>query len=222
MPAEFAADGDETLRVAGYTFSIWGLIYLGLLGYAVYQMLQRSRESILTDRMGWASFVALVGITLWIIASAADWKTLTVVLIFVSLLVLVIALLRNAPIIRTLSLRQEDLWLVAWPLGLLGGWLSIATPVNILTVMTAMGSLPEAVAPTTLAILAIVLTGLLALYVTARIHILAFALPVVWGLIGVFVAEHERNTMLGFSALIAAMVIFLVAVIIVFQLRRTT
>ena len=29
MPAEFAADGDETLRVAGYTFSVWGLIYLG-------------------------------------------------------------------------------------------------------------------------------------------------------------------------------------------------
>ena len=31
-PAEFAADGDETLRAAGWAFSIWGLIYLGLFG----------------------------------------------------------------------------------------------------------------------------------------------------------------------------------------------
>ena len=29
--AEFAADGNSTLRVAGYAFSIWGLIYIGLL-----------------------------------------------------------------------------------------------------------------------------------------------------------------------------------------------
>jgi hypothetical protein len=28
--AEFAADGNQTLRVAGYAFSIWSLLYLGL------------------------------------------------------------------------------------------------------------------------------------------------------------------------------------------------
>ena len=30
-PAEFSADSDATLRVAGYAFAIWGVIYLWLL-----------------------------------------------------------------------------------------------------------------------------------------------------------------------------------------------
>ena len=44
--AEFAADGDSTLRVAGYAFSIWGLIYLGILAYAIRLILpQESKDS---------------------------------------------------------------------------------------------------------------------------------------------------------------------------------
>ena len=35
--AEFAADGASTLRVAGYAFSIWGLIFLLDVAYAVWQ-----------------------------------------------------------------------------------------------------------------------------------------------------------------------------------------
>ena len=33
--AEFAADGNTTLRVAGYAFSIWGLLYLGILALSL-------------------------------------------------------------------------------------------------------------------------------------------------------------------------------------------
>ena len=49
---EFAAQGDGTLRVAGYAFSIWGLIYLGILAYAVRQVLPQTGESDLIRRMG--------------------------------------------------------------------------------------------------------------------------------------------------------------------------
>nr|QQZ51808.1 hypothetical protein JKL49_13480 [Phenylobacterium glaciei] len=36
--AEFSGQGDQTLRAAGYAFSIWGLIYFGLAAYAIYQL----------------------------------------------------------------------------------------------------------------------------------------------------------------------------------------
>lgn len=36
--AEFSAGGDGTLRAAGYAFSIWSVIYAGLVAYAVYQV----------------------------------------------------------------------------------------------------------------------------------------------------------------------------------------
>ena len=41
-PAEFSADSDATLKVAGYAFSIWGLIYVAILAYAVRQALRQT------------------------------------------------------------------------------------------------------------------------------------------------------------------------------------
>src|SRR5690606_36947407 len=51
-PAEFADDGDEVLRVAGYAFSIWGLIYLALVAHGVWQALPRTPERPLVRRLG--------------------------------------------------------------------------------------------------------------------------------------------------------------------------
>ena len=72
--AEFAADGNTTLRVAGYAFSIWGLIYLGILAYAIRQALPQTGESDLITRMGLPSIVAFFGIGLWIVIAALNLK----------------------------------------------------------------------------------------------------------------------------------------------------
>ncbi|MBW8303860.1 MAG: hypothetical protein K0M78_07945, partial [Brevundimonas sp.] len=118
-PAEFSADSDETLRVAGYAFSIWGLIYLGLLVYAVRQALPQTGESLLIHRFGWPSVAAFLGIGWWIVAAAFDWEWATVVLIFASLAVLLVPLILNAGAIRALGRTERDRWMTVWPLALL-------------------------------------------------------------------------------------------------------
>lgn len=218
-PAEFAADSDATLRVAGYAFSIWGVIYLGLLIYAVRQVLPQTGESDLIHRLGWPSVVAFLGIGLWIVASAADWEAATLVLIFGSLLALLIPLLLNARTIRTLGRMERDRWMTAWPLTLLAGWLTVASPLNLLTVATGNGALPAALPPLGWALAAVVAVVIVALLVTWRLRLMAYSIPVAWGLLGVFVAEQERNPTLGFSALAAALVVLGGALVIVFQLR---
>ncbi len=219
-PAEFSADSDATLRVAGYAFSIWGVIYLGLLVYAVRQALPNTAESPLRARLAWPSVLAFIGIGVWIVAAAYDWEWATIVLIFGSLLVLLIPLLRNAPAIRALPVRDKERWMTVWPLAMLAGWLSIASPVNLLTVATGNGWLPEALPPTTWAMLAIGLVALLAVLVTARLRTLAFALPVAWGLGGVFVAEQTRNPDLAYAAAGAAAAILAAAAVLILRARR--
>lgn len=217
-PQEFAADSDETLRVAGYAFSIWGLIYLGLLIYAVRQVLPRTGESVLIHRMGWPSVAALLGIGWWIVASAFDWEWATVVLIFGSLFAVLIPLLLNAETIRALGRSDRDRWMVVWPLAALAGWLTVASPVNLLTILTGNGSLPQGLSPTVWAMLAVVIVALTALGVTARLRMLAFPLPIAWGLLGAFVAEQERNGPLAYVALAAAVGVLVGAVILTFRL----
>lgn len=217
-PAEFAADSDATLRVAGFAFAIWGLIYAWLLVYAVHQTLPATPDTPLLDALGWPSVAALLAIGWWIVAAAFDWETGTIVLIFGALLVLLIPLLARAAAIRALPRGDPDRWMTVWPLALLAGWLSIAAPVNLLTVLTGNGDLPTVLAPTAWAILAVAVVAALALGVTARLRTPAFALPVAWGLIGVFSAEQPRNAVLAFTALAAAIAVLIGAVILVFRL----
>lgn len=219
-PAEFAADGDQTLRVAGYAFSIWGLIYAWLIAYGIWQVLPRTGESDLLSRMGWPSAAALFGIGLWVVASAADWEAATIVLIALSALALIAPMLMSTQLIRRAPTRDSDRWLIAWPLGLLAGWLTIATAVNILTVLTGNDALPPGLSPTMWAIVAVAIVVAVALLVTWRLRLLAYPLPVAWGLLGVFVAELDRNALLAFTALTAAVVVLIAALILVFQLRR--
>lgn len=217
--AEFAADSDATLRVAGFAFSIWGVIYLGLLIYAVRQVLPSTGESDLIRRLGWPSALALLGIGWWIVAAAFDWETATIVIIFASKLVLLVPLLASARTIRALPRRDMDRWTVVWPLALLAGWLSIAAPVNLITVLTGNDALPAVVSPTAWALLAVAIVTALALGVTWAIRTPAYALPIAWGLLGVFVAEQERNGVLAGAAIAAGAAILIGAAVLTFRLR---
>ena len=213
-PAEFAADSDATLRVAGFAFAIWGIIYLWLLVYAVRQSLPRTVESPLIRRLGWPSVAALLAIGWWVVAAAFDEEPATIVLIFGALVVLLVPLLANAGAIRALPRANGDRWMTVWPLTLLAGWLTIAAPVNLITVATGNDALPAALSPTGWAILAIVIVTAVALGVTARLRTLAYGLPIAWGLLGAFVAEQVRNPVLAYAALSAAVAILVGAVVL--------
>jgi hypothetical protein len=217
--AEFSADSDATLRVAGFAFSIWGVIYLGLLIYAIRQVLPQTGESTLLSRLGWPSAAAFLGIGLWIVAAAFDWEAATIVLIFGSMLVLLIPLLIAAPIIRTMPMRDMERWTVVWPLALLAGWLSIASPLNLLTVLTGNNALPAALSPTAWALLAVVAVTVLALAVTWALRTPAYAIPIAWGLLGAFVAEQERNGVVAGAAIVAAIGILIGATVLSLRLR---
>lgn len=218
--AEFAADSDATLKVAGYAFAIWGLIYLGLLVYAVRQVLPQTGESTMIHRFGWPSAAAMVGIGLWIIAAAVDAEIATIVLIFGSLAALLVPLLSNAGAIRVLPLRDRDRWMVVWPLAMLAGWLTVAAPLNLITVATGNGDVPTALSPTLWAMVALTVVVIVALAVTQRIRTVAYAIPVAWGCLGAFVAEQARNGPLAYFALGAAVAVLVGAIILSLRLRR--
>ena len=52
---------------AGYVFSIWGLIYLGLIAFTVYQALPNQRDSELLKKIYPAYWVGNLANTAWIL-----------------------------------------------------------------------------------------------------------------------------------------------------------
>lgn len=204
----FSAQGDSTLRVAGYAFSIWGLLYLGMITYGVYQALPVSRQSQALKNYGWPSIVAIAGCGLWIAAAAFNWVWGTVAIISVSAGALIYAATRDQP---NLS-RSEAIFVVA-PLNALAGWLTIAAIVNAVTSATITGlvtpDLTDAVA-----FAAILAAGAIAIIVALASRSVVYLAPIVWGLGGVYNAEVERNLGVAAAAAAAGGVLILVALFV--------
>lgn len=205
--AQFARAGDTTLRAAPYAFAIWGVIYLGLALYAIYQALPRTPETALLARLGWPSVIAMAGCGLWLIAAAQDVKWLTVAIIVVSAFALCEALLRAG---AKPSLAER--LLIQAPLALLAGWLTIASALNLLTVLTAMGFIGSDVAQAW-ALGGEVVVAAIAIIVFQGAKTGFYPLPIGWGFAGVAAAELGHRPIVGMFAAGFAIVMFLLSLV---------
>lgn len=191
---QFADQGDETLRAAGYAFSIWGLIYAGLAAHTVAQLWDKGRLEPLFAALS-PSIVAIAGCGAWIVASAADARWASVVIILVSAASAWWALKRAGPAPAGWAERL----LAVWPIALLGGWLLAAAALNILTVLTAEGLIGvEGRAGWALSAIAGVV-ALAALALRSGVS-LVYVIPAAWGLLGVFAAERGDQPVAAYAA----------------------
>jgi hypothetical protein len=196
-------DGDTTLEAAGYAFSIWSVIYAGLIAYAVYQALPSTRETPGLRALGWPSVAAMVGCGLWLIAAVYDIKLATMLIIIGSAAVLCLPLSRRYPV-----QHRIEFWLVAAPLSMLAGWLTVASAINTLTVLTGWGVIDAGSAPAWAAggVIAVVLVGAV-IAVMSKNWI--YPLPMAWGLAAVWVAEQtDRPNVAILAAAGAAALLF--------------
>lgn len=210
-PAEFANTGASTVRAASYAFAIWGLIYTGLLIYGVYQAVPGWANDDVLRRFGWPSALSMLAIGAWLAAAGADWRWMTVALIALAALALIIPLVAPSE-----AMRRRDALLVLTPLALLAGWLTIATALNAVTVLTAEGFVREDMA-TWWAIGTLAAAASVAVFVLLRSDALAYPLPLIWGLVSVFVAERDRRPEAAWFAVACAL---LLAVVLVWRATR--
>lgn len=197
--AQFAAEGDGTLKAAPWAFAIWGLIYAWLAVYALAQ-LWPGRETLRKHILVWASVIPILGCAAWIVASALDARWPSVGIILVSAAFLSGELVRAA---QAPGSRREAV-LVVWPLGLLAGWLSVAAALNLLTVMTANGLIPAGQSEL-YALGGIGAATLWSLAMQRHITAPTFGLAVAWGLAGVMAAEFMVDPVRGGAAGVGAL-----------------
>lgn len=204
---EFSNPGDETLRAAAYAFSIWGLIYAGLAAQAGFHLFAGPRHEPLLQRLSLA-IVAIAGCGAWLLASAANVRWLTVVIIVLSAASAWWALHRA----KGQSRGRPAAILAVWPIALLGGWLLVASVINVLTVATAEGLITPAAAPP-VALASIAGAALLAIIVIGRGVCALYGVPVAWGLAAVYVAERADQPAAAYAALGAAVLVLVVTIV---------
>lgn len=119
---------------AGLTFSIWGLIYLLLGVYIIYQFINKEKESLFAKINPLFILTSIANIS-WILAWHYDYIGLSV-LIMAFLLFL---LIKIADICRLEKFTIVEKFFVLAPFSIYFGWITVATIANITVFLVSLG-----------------------------------------------------------------------------------
>lgn len=217
-----ALSADSTLIAPdGPAFSIWSVIYLGLVAYAVWQFLPKQKTEHRHRLLGYPVAASLLLNAAWILSVQFDLLPLSVPIIAVLLAVLAyifVLTLRHRPS------NTVDAIITDGTMGLYLGWVCVATAANISAVLVAAGFNGFGLNPNAWAVFVLALAAAvgvaLAIYGKGR---LAPAASLGWGLAWVAVARFSGellSTPAATAALVGAIVV--VASTLLIRLRTVT
>lgn len=210
---ELSAINPVLITPAPYVFAIWGLIYLALTAFVVYQALPQFRENPAVKAVGILFAVSCIFNVLWIFLwhyQNVGWSLIAIIFFLATLIFIYIRL--GAV---TADRNTYDRFLVRFPFSLYLGWLSAATIVNINVWLYSIGWLGTGTGGALFTVLMIIIAALVALAVFYLRQDYIFAAVFVWAIIGIG-ARH------GSDIPIITVVAWFVAAAIIFCLGWIT
>jgi hypothetical protein len=219
-PTSEAADGalsaSATPVAPGTTaFSIWSVIYLGLIAYAVWQALPAQRESARQRSMGWLAAVSMLLNAGWLLVVQAGsvWASVVVMAALLTTLVMILERMRATP-----SSSLVENVLVDGTFGLYLGWVTVAAIANVTAALKTAEPGDLGLGATGWSVVLLVVAAVIA--VGFAVHTggrLAINLAMAWGLAWIAVARWEgplEDSTVAPVAAAAAAVALLSAVVV--------
>jgi benzodiazapine receptor len=195
---------------AGYVFAIWGVIYVLLGVFVVYQALPRNRDKPFHGRIGWLFMLSSTMNILWLFAWQYEYLTLSVILMFLLLISLILIYLR-LDIGRAKVGRGERI-AVHLPFSVYLGWITIATIADVSATLVSLKWDGFGVSAGTWAVVIILVATVVAALVAAIRRDVAYEVVIVWAFVGIAVNQASNQTIVGLIvACLAAVLTALVA-----------
>ncbi|MGC1306898.1 MAG: tryptophan-rich sensory protein [Phormidesmis sp.] len=119
--------GGVLITPAGYAFAIWGLIYIGLIAYSIYQVLPAQRHNRALRQVSWGITGAclLQIIWLYVFLTYRFWGSV------VAMAGIVVCLAVAYVAARSLRATWKVRWLLQAPISIYFGWITVAAVVNV-------------------------------------------------------------------------------------------
>ena len=188
---------------AGWTFGIWGVIYLAFVGYAVYQLLPTQRTRAVHRATGWWLAVSAVLNMAWVSTFSARYVLLAEVLLLALLGVLARVYGRLS---RERAANTTERLALRLPVALYTGWVSLAVVAGTAATGVRLG-LPGdgALAEIAAVLILLVAAAIVASVVTYATAVVGYAVAAVWALVGI--ALNAPPAAVGVAAAVAAVVV---------------
>lgn len=195
---------------AGYVFAIWGIIYVGWIGFAVYQALPAQRANPRLRKIGWLFALANLANAAWLFTWHFELFPLSAI-VMLSLLTLLIAIYWRLKIGRV-QVSAREKWLVDLPFSIYLGWISVATIANISDLLYYWHWDGFGISPEIWTVIMLVTASAIALAMALTRAETAFLLVIVWAFVGIAVKQSATpivaNTAIVLAVLVGLMIPF--------------
>jgi hypothetical protein len=192
---------------AGYVFSIWGLIYLSLIAFVVYQALPGQRDNPRLRRVGYLFALSCVANVAWLFLWHYERFPLTIVAMAALLLLLIGTYLRLG--IGGSQVSTAETWFVRVPFSIYLGWVTVATIANASQLLVYLNWGGWGISPE---IWTVIMLGA-ATAITAAVAVtrgdVAYGLVIVWAFVGIAV-KHAGTPIVATTAWAMTAVVVLV------------
>jgi len=205
---------------AGYVFSIWGLIYLALAAFAVYQALPAQRDNPRLRHVGYLFALSSVANIAWLFLWHYEVFSLTLFAMLAILLTLIVIYLRLGTGRTKVSAAER--WLVQVPFSIYLGWITVATVANVTQLLDYLNWDGWGISPEIWTVIILGAATLIGSLVSLTRGDIAYMLVLVWAFAGIAI-KHTATPLVAIGAWVAVGIVALMTVVgPVFHRRRQT
>ena len=207
--AEISARYASLFTPAGFTFSIWGVIYLTLLVFVIYQALPAQRDNELISSVSRLFQLNCVANAAWIVAWHYNLLALSL-LLMLAILATLIKIYRRlyAHIDRSSIAHHLALNL---PFSLYTAWVTVATIANASILQNAYGWDGLFITPVSWTLLKLALAGAIGATLVIRYGDAIFVLVIAWAAYGISVMQSPTPAVSGAATTLALLSLLLAA-----------
>ncbi|MHA2331845.1 MAG: hypothetical protein ACXAEU_07445 [Candidatus Hodarchaeales archaeon] len=190
---------------AGYVFAIWGVIYVLLLVFTVYQALPKNRDGAFLEKIGIAFIIGNLANATWIILWHYEMVLLSLgamLLLFISLLTIYLKL-----DIGKQEVTREEKLAVHLLFSVYLGWITVATVANVTALLVTLNwdafGISEVIWTSIVLITVLIITVLM--IITKKDYVYSFV--IIWAAAGITVRQWNVVPEVAIVALLVALII---------------
>lgn len=203
---------------ANYVFSIWSLIYIGLIAFTIYQALPSQKENPILRRIGYWFAVTGIANGVWLLLFHYELFALSTV----AMLVLLFALVRIYLAIRAEGkLTTAETWFIRIPFSIYLGWITVATVANFTYVLINAEWNGFGISYQTWGAAMIVVAAMIAGVFAYLNRDVVYAAVIVWAFVGIIVRFPDTQ-LIALTAGVTAALVGIAALVSVFVLNRNS
>ena len=219
LTAEISDANPTLITPAGYVFSIWGIIYILLGAFVVFQALPSQQGKGFQKRVGYLFVLSSIANIVWLFLWQFEYLGFSVVVIFLLLATLILIYLRLNIGKSEVSLREK--MAVHVPFSVYLGWITIASIANVSVFLVSVNWDGLGISAETWATLIIIVALIITVLVLATRKDIAYSLVIIWALVGIAVKQSGNQNIVTLTQASAIIVLIaLAATILLSKLKR--